>query len=90
MLLPYRMPSDSNKRRQKTSSDLKRPQLASKKPNHVVDSVTKTVELVKNGSLLDGSGNLEIDDEYSIDILHHNNKYRLHYIHTIFLFSGQN
>ena len=76
MRSPYRIPSDSHKSRQKTSSDLRRPQMALNEHNPVVDNVTEPVATVKPSKAknnLKGSGNLEIDDERLNEFLHNFN-----------------
>ena len=72
-LSPYKSPLTSNKRRQKTSSNLKRPQMTSKGPNPVVDSATDTVKPDKNENKLKKGGNTEIIDEPLVEIFHNNN-----------------
>ena len=65
MLSHYRILSNCHKRRQKTSSDLKRPQMTSIYRNVIVDSVTETiapVNSVETKNKLKGGGNIEIND----------------------------
>ena len=43
MLLPFRIASNSHRRNQKTSSNLRRNQMTSEEHNPVVDAVTETI-----------------------------------------------
>ena len=73
LLSPNKISSNIHKTRLKASSDLRRPQMTLHKPNPVVDCVTETVapvKLVKTKNKLKGGGNIEIDHEYSDEILH--------------------
>ena len=85
MLPPYKRPSNRSKRKQKTSSDIKRPQMTSRESNPTVDSVTETVadsashahSANKHNKIeneLKRGGNIEIDYEHLDETLH-NNKY---------------
>ena len=66
---PYRIPSNSHKRRQKTLSGPKRPQLTANETNSITDSV----EPVELKNKLNGRGIIEIDDEYLDEILQNKN-----------------
>ena len=58
MLSPYRIPIKSNKRKLKTSSDLKTPQMTSN------DAAVEPVKPVKPRNKMKSGGNIENIDEY--------------------------
>ena len=59
---PHRIPSNTHKRRQKASKELKRPQMTSNDANPMVDSVSEAVapdKQVKSKNKLKSGGNIE-------------------------------
>ena len=73
MLSPCRIPSNSHNRRQKSTNDVKIPQMTSNEPNPLVHAMTKNVahvKLVKTKNILKGDGNIEIIDGKFDDIFY--------------------
>ena len=73
MLSPYRIPTNSHKRRQKISNrehDLERPQMTSKDSSPSIETVKPNTS---KKNKLKGCGKIEINDEYLDEILHNIN-----------------